>query len=53
MDSIIQAQGIHHITLNGSNRETAINFWQKILVETAANAGVGIFWKLSSRAIDR
>ena len=31
MKNIIQSQGIHHITLNGSNRETAINFWQKIL----------------------
>ena len=31
MKNIIQSQGIHHITLNGSNRETAINFWQNIL----------------------
>ena len=31
MKSIIQAQGIHHITLNGANRETSINFWQNIL----------------------
>ena len=31
MSSIIQAQGIHHITLNGANRETSIDFWQKIL----------------------
>ena len=31
MSSIIQAQGIHHITLNGANREISIDFWQKIL----------------------
>ena len=31
MSSILQAQGIHHITLNGANKETSINFWQKIL----------------------
>ena len=31
MSSIIQVQGIHHITLNGANKETSINFWQKIL----------------------
>ena len=31
MNSIIQAQGIHHITLNGANRETSIKFWQEIL----------------------
>ena len=31
MKSIIQSQGIHHITLNGANRETSINFWENIL----------------------
>ena len=31
MNSIIQTQGIHHITLNGSNRKTSIEFWQNIL----------------------
>ena len=31
MESLIQSQGIHHITLNGANRETSINFWQNIL----------------------
>ena len=31
MNSIIQAQGIHHITLNGADRKTSINFWQNIL----------------------
>ena len=31
MKSIIQTQGIHHITLNGSNRKTSIEFWQNIL----------------------
>ncbi len=29
--SIIQSQGIHHITLNGANREISINFWQNVL----------------------
>ena len=31
MTSIIQTQGIHHITLNGADRITSINFWQEIL----------------------
>ena len=31
MNSIIQSQGIHHITLNGADRKTSINFWQNIL----------------------
>ena len=31
MESIIKAQGIHHITLNGADRKTSINFWQNIL----------------------
>ena len=31
MDSIIQAQGIHHITLNGADKKTSIDFWQNIL----------------------
>ena len=31
MNSIIQSQGIHHITLNGANKETSVNFWQNIL----------------------
>ena len=31
MTSLIQVQGIHHITLNGANKETSINFWQNIL----------------------
>lgn len=29
--SILQVQGIHHITLNGADRQTSIDFWQKIL----------------------
>jgi catechol 2,3-dioxygenase-like lactoylglutathione lyase family enzyme len=29
--SIIKAEGIHHITLNGANRTTSIEFWQNIL----------------------
>ena len=31
MNSIIQSQGIHHITLNGANKETSVNFWQNII----------------------
>ena len=31
MKSIIQAQGIHHITLNGADKKTSIDFWQNIL----------------------
>ena len=31
MKSIIQSQGIHHITLNGANKTTSIEFWQDIL----------------------
>jgi len=29
--SILQVQGIHHITLNGADRQTSIDFWQNIL----------------------
>ena len=29
--SIIQAQGVHHITFVGSNRETTIDFYQNVL----------------------
>ena len=31
MNSIIQAQGLHHITLNGADKKTSIDFWQNIL----------------------
>ena len=31
MKSIIQSQGIHHITLNGADKKTSINFWQNTL----------------------
>lgn len=27
----IQSQGIHHITLNGADRQTSIDFWQGVL----------------------
>ena len=27
----IQAQGVHHITINGANRQTAIDFWEGVL----------------------
>ena len=29
--SVSQVQGIHHITLNGADRQTSIDFWQGIL----------------------
>ncbi|PCJ76222.1 MAG: glyoxalase [Rhodobacteraceae bacterium] len=29
--SILQVQSIHHITLNGADRQTSIDFWQGIL----------------------
>lgn len=29
--SIIQVQGIHHVTLNGADRQTSIDFWQGVL----------------------
>ena len=31
MTVLIQTQGIHHITLNGADRKTSIDFWQGIL----------------------
>ncbi len=31
MQKIIQTQGMHHITLNGADKNTSINFWQGIL----------------------
>ena len=31
MSVLIQTQGIHHITLNGADRKTSIDFWQGIL----------------------
>ena len=31
MESILQTQGIHHITLNGADRKTSIDFWHGIL----------------------
>ena len=31
MTSIIQTQGIHHITLNGTDKKTSVQFWQDIL----------------------
>ena len=31
MTSIIQTQGIHHITLNGADKKTSVQFWQDIL----------------------
>jgi catechol 2,3-dioxygenase-like lactoylglutathione lyase family enzyme len=27
----VQTQGVHHITINGANRETAIDFWEGVL----------------------
>ena len=31
MVNLIQAQGIHHITINGADRNTSIKFWQNTL----------------------
>ena len=31
MQAILQSQGIHHITLNGADRKTSIDFWQDVL----------------------
>ena len=31
MQSMLQTQGLHHITLNGANKKTSISFWQDIL----------------------
>ena len=27
----IQVQGVHHITLNGADRQTSIDFWEGVL----------------------
>ena len=32
MNSIIQAQGLHHITLNGADKNTSINFIKFIFI---------------------
>lgn len=29
--TILQAQGVHHITLNGADRQTSIDFWEGVL----------------------
>lgn len=29
--TVIQTQGVHHITLNGADRQTSVDFWQGIL----------------------
>jgi catechol 2,3-dioxygenase-like lactoylglutathione lyase family enzyme len=29
--TIIQTQGVHHITLNGADRQTSIDFWEGVL----------------------
>jgi catechol 2,3-dioxygenase-like lactoylglutathione lyase family enzyme len=29
--AVIQTQGVHHITLNGADRQTSIDFWEGIL----------------------
>jgi glyoxalase family protein len=28
---VVQTQGVHHITLNGADRQTSIDFWQGVL----------------------
>jgi len=30
-EGIVQTTGVHHITLNGANRQTSINFWHGVL----------------------
>jgi len=29
--TVIQTQGVHHITLNGADRQTSVDFWQGVL----------------------
>ncbi|MFO1089679.1 MAG: VOC family protein [Hyphomicrobiales bacterium] len=29
--TVVQAQGVHHITFNGANRQTSIDFWEGVL----------------------
>ena len=29
--TLIQAQGVHHITLMGADRQTSIDFWEGVL----------------------
>jgi catechol 2,3-dioxygenase-like lactoylglutathione lyase family enzyme len=29
--AVIQVQGVHHITLNGADRQTSVDFWQGVL----------------------
>jgi glyoxalase family protein len=29
--TVVQAQGVHHITFNGANRRTSIDFWEGVL----------------------
>jgi catechol 2,3-dioxygenase-like lactoylglutathione lyase family enzyme len=29
--AVIQVQGVHHITLNGADRQTSIDFWEGVL----------------------
>ena len=31
MEPLLQTQGIHHITLNGADRKTSVDFWQGLL----------------------
>ena len=29
--SVLQTEGVHHITLNGANRQTSIDFWEGVM----------------------
>ena len=29
--AVLQAQGVHHITLNGADRQTSVDFWEGVL----------------------
>ena len=28
---VVQSQGLHHITLNGADKQTSIDFWEDVL----------------------
>ena len=28
---VVQSQGLHHITLNGADKKTSIDFWEGVL----------------------
>ena len=38
----LQAQGVHHITLTGADRQTSIDFWEGVLGPTSTTRTRGI-----------